>query len=471
MMITAVFFGLAKNLKHEQFKHEMFKMVEKKNVSRRKFLNYAATAIVTGAVVGTAGYYAGSLSAPSAAPRTVTTTATQTSVPTVKLHDPIKIGGQSLLSGPWAAYGDAMQKGATMAVDEINAAGGIFGSKLELNWMDEAAGAVANARFQATSYNADFLMGLDTSGDTMAVAPIMPELNKILMVVHGATHRLTEQSVYQNKQIQNFRIAVPVYQDGILGGIVASALPVTKWASISPDYEYGYVAWALFKLTLQALRPDVTFVAESWPASGTLDFSANISAVMASNPEGIFSAEWAGEGATLIKQLKAFGVIDKLKPQSIMMCLGAAMDVLTGLGKDYPEGIWASCRYWFQYPSASDVNTSFVQRYYSKYGVYPHYNSENAYTAVNALKLAIQNAQSLDFDKVRTNLEGLSFYAPKGRTYIRPADHQAIYEVPWGQIKQTTDYPMPILSNLKIFPAEVYYRNPPFPAFKYGKLG
>lgn len=441
--------------------------MSEEKVSRRRFLNYVITAVAAGVVAGVGSYYASIISAP---PVTTTTTSITTVKPTMKLHDPIKIGGQSLLSGVWAAYGDAMQKGAMLAVEEINAAGGIFGSKLELKWMYEAAGAVANARYLATDWKADFLIGVDSSGNVMEVAPIMPKINKIFICCHAATHRFTEDEVYGNKGIHNFRMAVPVYQDGIAGAMVAAGLPMEKWATISPDYEYGYTAWALFKLTLKKLRPDVTFVAESWPKSGTIDFSPNITAVMAANPEGIFSAEWAGEAATLIIQLKASGVIDKLKPESIMCCLGAAVDVLMKLGKDYPEGIWASNRYWFPYPDTA-INKAFVDRYYREYApLYPHYTSENAYTAIYALKMAVEKAESLDFDKVVKALEGLTFYAPKGRTYIRPEDHQAMYEVPWGQIKMTTAYPFPILANLKVFPAETYYRNPPFPKFEYGKL-
>src|SRR6267142_909006 len=205
--------------------------------------------------------------------------------PDLKLKKPIKVGCQTILSGPLGGYGEFMRKGAVLAMEEINASGGVGGSPLELNFRDEEL--------------------------TVDVGEIMPTLNKILIVTHGATEKFNEDLVYRKHIKQCFRICVPVYQDGIASAFIAKELPVKKWATISPDYEYGHTSWKMFRATLKSLKPNVEFVAESFAKFGTVDFSSHISKVMGAQPEAIFSTEWGGEAVTMVKQAKLFKVFDQ----------------------------------------------------------------------------------------------------------------------------------------------------------------
>jgi len=117
---------------------------------------------------------------------------------TKKAAGPIKIGGQGAISGAHADYGWQMMAGGTLAMEEINAKGGILGRKLELKFMDEElkpATAVKNARYFVTDWGADFLFGVDSSGSAMAIGPVLPELNRLCFFSHASTHRLTEELV------------------------------------------------------------------------------------------------------------------------------------------------------------------------------------------------------------------------------------------------------------------------------------
>ncbi len=329
----------------------------------------------------------------------------------LKLKKPIKIGCQSILSGPLGGYGEFMRKGAALAMDEINAQGGIGGSPIELNFRDEELKVdvgVKNARYFVEDWGADFLIGIDSSAVALAVGEIMPSLNRVLIVTHGATEKFNEDLVFKRHVRQCFRVCVPVYQDGI-----ASAL----------------------------------------------DFSSHISKVMGLNPEGIFSTEWGGEAVTMVKQAKLFKVFEQTK--AFMIGMGSAMDVLQGLGADYPDGVWASGRYYFGYPDSPE-NKRFNDAFKKRWNTYPSYPSETAYTALFALKKAVEKARSIETEKVIAALEGLELDRPAGKCVIRNEDHQAVYAVPWGQIKHDPKFPMPTLANLKVFPTDEYYRKPPF---------
>ncbi len=418
-------------------------MAPRRGTTRRDFLKTSAVALAGLGVV------------PGAFP-----------APPLKLKKPIKIGCQTILSGPLGGYGEFMRKGAMLAMEEINGQGGIGGSPIELNFRDEELKVdvgVKNARYFVQDWGADFLIGIDSSAVALAVGEIMPSLNRILIVTHGATEKFNEDLVYKKHIKQCFRVCVPVYQDGIASAFIAKDLPVKRWATISPDYEYGHTSWKMFRATLKKLKPDVEFVGESFAKFGTVDFSSHISKVMELSPEGIFSTEWGGEAVTMIKQAKLFKVFDKTK--AFMIGMGAAMDVLQGLGADYPDGVWASGRYYFGYPDTPE-NQRFVKTFRKHWDSYPSYPSETSYAAVYAIKKAVEKAGTLDIDPVIQALEGLELSRPAGPCVIRKEDHQAVYAVPWGRIKHDPKYPMPILGDLRVTPTSEYYRKPPFPALE-----
>ena len=92
----------------------------------------------------------------------------------------IKIG----VIGPMQfVQGKGHWNGATMAMEEINAAGGIAGNKLQIEYRDstlKAPEAIKNARYFVDSWGADFLAGVDSSGQALALAPVMAELDRVL---------------------------------------------------------------------------------------------------------------------------------------------------------------------------------------------------------------------------------------------------------------------------------------------------
>ncbi len=420
----------------------------RRRTTRRDFLKTGAAALGAGTALA-AGLGGGPRQAAGA--------------PALKLGRPIRVGCQGIMSGPLGGYGEFMKKGAILAMEEINAAGGVGGSKLELDFRDDELKpdvGVRNARYFVDQWGADFLIGIDSSGVALAVGQIMPALNKILIVTHGATEKYNEDLVYRKGIKQCFRVSAPVYQDGIASAFIAKDLPVKRWATISPDYEYGHTSWKMFRATLKQLKPDVEFVGESFAKFGTVDFSSHITKVMAAGPEAIFSTEWGGEAVTFIKQAKLFRVFDQTK--AFMCAMGAAMDVLEGLGREYPEGAWVSSRYWFLYPN-TPKNQQFVETFRKRWGSYPHYVSETSYSALYLIKQAVEKAGTLDVDRVIEAMEGMELDRPAGRSVIRKEDHQAIYEVPWGRVVHDPKYPIPILSDLRVAPASDYYRKPPFP--------
>lgn len=380
---------------------------------------------------------------------------------------PIKIGGQGAISGAHADYGWQMMAGATLAIEQINAKGGILGRKLELKFMDEElkpATAVKNARYLVTDWGADFLFGIDSSGSAMAVGPVLAELDRLCFFCHAATHRLTEELVAGKGIKQIFRMVAPVYQDALAAWVFKDNMEIKRWAGINCDYEYGYVAWNLFKENIKRFRPDVEFVAAAWAPFWTMDFSSHISAVMAEKPDAIFSTPWAGEGVMLLRQALMLGVFDKI--QAWWQGMGGSVDLLEGISREvagdkFKGKLWATARYIHNYPATPD-NKGFVEAFRKRWGKFPNYSAEGSYSTIYAIKTGAEKAKSLDTAKVGAALEGMELKTPAGPRLIRKEDHQAIYTVPGGRVIQSPDYPLPVLGDLKVIPAKDYFRHPPF---------
>ncbi len=382
----------------------------------------------------------------------------------------IKIGAQGVASGSLADYGNQIMMGATLAVEEINAGGGILGCKLELKFMDDEAKpatAVKNARYLVSEWGAHFLYGTDSSGAAMALGPVLSELKRIQFFTHAATHRLTEELVAAKGIKEIVRVSVPVYQDSILAALIfKDRTDIKRWANIGADYEYGYVTWNLFKETLKRLRPDVEFVAEAWAPFNTLDFSSHISAVMAQKPDAILATPWAGEAVQLLRQATLQGVFDQIK--AWWQAMGGSVDVLEGITPDVKQDkfkgkLWATARYIHNWPKTHE-NMAFVERFQKRWNRLPNYSAETTYSAVMITRAAVEKAKSLETDKVIDGLKGMQIKTPAGLRVFRVEDHQFVYNVPAGRVVWDPMYPIAVLGELKVVAAKDYYRYPPFTA-------
>ena len=418
----------------------------KKGMNRRNFLKLTGA---TGSLLA-AGSMAG-----MTFPRNV-----WAATPAVK--GPIKIGYQAITSGTLAGYGEFHKYGVEMAVEEINAAGGIAGQKVEMEFRDsttKADTAIENCRYFVDSWGADFLAGIDSSGQALAIPAVVQRLDRVMIITHAATEKLTEDRVFKEGVKQIFRISTPTYQDGHAAAFVAKDLPAMKWATVSPKYEYGYTCWKMFQETLRKLKPGVSFITESFAPFGTTDFRSHINTIMDASPDGLYSTEWAGELITFVKQAKEAGLFDKVK--HVMFPVGAAMDVLEGLGKEMPDGIWISGRYFFRYPN-NKTNNEWVARFRKRWNHYPAYVSETGYSAIYAFKAAVEKAGSKDTKAVIQALEGMEMDSPAGRRIFRKEDHQAMYEVPWGKTVSDPKYPFKVMGEQKVIPAKDFFNRPPF---------
>lgn len=364
--------------------------------------------------------------------------------------EPIRIGAIYILSGPFATYGEFARDGIQMAVDEINADGGVLGRPLEFRMEDSegnASVAIQAARKLVFQDEVDLLMGLDSSGVANGVTPVVPELERPFLITHAATPDVTGKLCNQ----WVFRNSVNIAQNMKAAAMVAAETGATRWTTIGPDYAFGHQSWEFFQEYLAELNPEAEFMEETaFPRFGAEDFTPNINAIMAAQPDGVLVSVWGGDLVNFVRQANNLGFFDQ--DFEVLMTLGAATEVLYALGDQMPEGQWAGTRYWFL-AKDTERNNAFVTNYHERFGNYPSYNAQNAYAGVYTYKAAIEKAGSVEPRAVAEALAGLTVDAPIGEYTIRAEDHQALVDGFWGVTASSPDYPIRILDPVRVFPA------------------
>jgi branched-chain amino acid transport system substrate-binding protein len=380
----------------------------------------------------------------------------------------IKIGAQGVSSGSHADYGRQIQMGARFAAEVINAKGGIMGRTVEILYRDDELNndvALKNARY-FKGQGVNFMVGTDSSGVCLALGPVLAELDLIQIFTHAATEKLTEDLVFKKGIKHIFRGSVPVYQDAILPALVfKDNKDIKRIANLGADYEYGRTSWAMFHTTLKKFRPDIEIVGEAWAPFFTADFTPHLSALAAKKPDLIFATPWAGEAVLMLRQATTLGIFNDI--QVWWQAMGGSADVMEGIARDVAQGkfkdkLWATARYVWNWPDTPE-NKAFVESFTERWGRLPNYSAECTYSAIFALKAAVEKARSVNTGDVIKALEGLELSTPAGKRVYRPEDHQAVYNVPAGRVTfNTAVAPIAHLTDLKVFPAADYFRKPPF---------
>jgi branched-chain amino acid transport system substrate-binding protein len=360
------------------------------------------------------------------------------SLPVVaRADDTIKIGFPMPLSGPAAVYGVPVTKGAELAVQEINAKGGVLGRKLELLARDSKANAdeaVRLARELIIKDNVDFLAGTLTSAEAPAVSTIAKE-NKVVFVAPVAkTVKLTAP---ENLHPYIFRVASNTEIEGH-----SAAMLVAKWTgvktlgTIAPDYAYGRDAVAAFSAQLKKLRPDIEIIDQQWPKLGEPDFTAFISAQMGKKPDAVFCDVFGGDFISLAKQAGPLGYFKAINNHLIDGGEVGTVDAAVALGADYPFGITSDAYdpvIWQGDEPAAHKEFIEHLKAYMKSDTGSGW-AVQGYTAIVALAEGIKKAGSTDSDKVAAAMLGMSFETPVGRRTFDPKTHETEAGEFWGEM-------------------------------------
>jgi len=339
----------------------------------------------------------------------------------------IKIGElNSYKSQP--AFLDPYKKGWEMAVEEINAKGGVLGKKLEVISRDDGAtpgDAVRVADELITREGVSAIAGTFLSNIGLAVTEFAGKKQVFFL----AAEPLTDKITWQNGNRYTFRLRSSTYMQVAMLLPDALAAKKKRWALVYPNFEYGQSAVAAFKELMKAKQPDIEFVTEQAPPLGKVDAGAVVQAIDDAKPDAIFNVLF---GPDLAKLVREGNTRDVFKNRTVVSLLSGEPEYLDPLKDEAPVGWYVTGYPWDEITTPE--HKAFVAAYQKRWNDYPRLGSVVGYVTMHALAAGIAKAASTDTDKVVAAFRGLKLDSPLGPFEFRAIDHQATMGAYLGKI-------------------------------------
>ena len=371
-------------------------------ISRRRFMQISGGLVAAGAIPG-----AGLLTKSSFA------------------AEPIKLGLLHSLTGTIAIAEAALVEAEKMAIDEINAAGGVLGRMIDPVVADGASDWPTFAEKTKQLLQRDkvaAIVGCYTSASRKAVLPVLKQSKGLLYYPTYYEGQEEDKHVIYTSQEAT---------QSVISAIEWMAKQQGKtFFLVGSDYIYPRTCNKIAKPTVARLGGKV--VGEEYAPLGHTEFSSIINKIKAAKPDWIYSTVVGGSNVAFYKQLKAAG-LDGGKQK--LLSTVVSENEIDGIGKENAVGYYA-CMGYFQ-SIKSPENEKFVKAIKAKYGQDRVVGDpmECAYNSVYLWKMAVEKAKSFDVDKVTAASSGLEFSAPEGKVTVHKTNHHVSKKVRIGRAR------------------------------------
>ena len=309
--------------------------------------------------------------------------------------------------------------GVDLAIEQINAAGGVLGKQLEVISRDDQGKpgeAVKLAEELFVKEGVSLISGSLFSHIGLALTSYAGQKKKLYL----AAEPLADALVWEQGNRYTFRLRPSTYMQAAMLAEVAAKNPAKRWATIAPNYAYGKDAVAAFQKVLKAKRPDVEFVGEQWPALFKIDAGSETQALEAVKPDAIYNVTFGSDLAKFVREGEVRGLF---KDRLIVGLLTGEPEYLDPLKDEAPKG-WLVTGYpWYDFNEPA--HKAFVDAYQAKFNDYPRVGSIVGYNAMLVIAEAIKKAGSTDTEKLVDAMEGLDTDTPLGKIHMRALDHQS----------------------------------------------
>ncbi len=328
----------------------------------------------------------------------------------------IRIGEFGSLTGAQATFGISTQNGIQLAVDEVNAAGGVNGKTLKVTALDdqgkpeEAAVVVTKL---ITEDKAQVILGEVASSLSLAAAPICQD-HKIPMISPSSTNpKVTQVGDYI------FRVCfIDPFQGQVMADFAMGALKAKTAAILrdqKSDYSMGLADFFIkrFKDKGGSILADQSYVA------GDVDFKSQLTNIREQKPDVIFVPGYYGEVGLIAKQARELGIQAPLLGGD-----GWDSSKLYEIGGAALDGCYFSSHY--SSDSTDPKVQDFVKKYQAKFGEVPDALATLGYDSVGVLAAALKNAKSLDGAGIRDAIAGTKNFAGVTGSISLDADRNAV---------------------------------------------
>jgi urea transport system substrate-binding protein len=322
--------------------------------------------------------------------------------------DSVKVGLLNSLSGTMAISEVTVRDAILLAIEEINAAGGVLGKKIvpvsedgASDWptfAEKAKKLIREDRVAAT-------FGCWTSASRKAVKPVFEE-NKSLLF-YPVQYEGLEQSPYI------FYTGATTNQQIVPGLDYLKSQGIKSVYLVGSDYVFPRTANKIIKA--YAVANGMTVIDEDYAPLGSVEFGTIVNKVKASGAGAVFNTLNGDSNVAFFKEYKSAGLTAATMP---VLSVSIAEEEVKSIGTQYLAGQLTAWNYYQTTPGAA--NDTFVKAYKAKYGADKPTSDpmEAAYVSVYLWKAMVEKAQSFDVEKVRAASDGVTFEAPEGLVTI-----------------------------------------------------
>lgn len=335
-----------------------------------------------------------------------------------------RVGAVIPLSGQFEAYGRNVKNGLTLALEEINASGGVKGKTLDILFEDDRSDEkVAAGKAKALADNVPVIIGGVTSNEALAMAPICEKAKVVLLSPTASSPKLTGIGQYFFRNYPSDTL-----EGSVMAEYAVRRMKIRTVAILYIDKEYGKGITDVFKERFQGLGGVVTY--EKGYPEGTLDFVDDVKQVRASPPDAVYLPGYFTEVAAILKELKAQKVEAK-----VISTQGMAQPMIVEIAGDAAEGV-----VYPQPPFDPEAKNMEIQKYVAaykkKFPTKPDVDAAFSYDALRLVAKAIENCvnypQDLRARIADTNFHGITgdiAFGANGDVDIQPR----MFEIKGGQ--------------------------------------
>lgn len=358
--------------------------------------------------------------------------------------EPLKIGVPTALTGTYAQLGEEAKRAIQFAVDEANAAGGVDGRKVMVEYLDtEAKPELARQQGEKLSLNGfNILTGSIASGEALAMGPMLARWNAIYVSTINKANDITGKQC----QARMFRVNRPDNSDAAVVQPWLETRKETKWAIVAADIAWGRNSGESFKKAAAATGK--TIVSENYPPFGSNDYAAHIQKVADSGAQAMWVALAGRDAITFARQAKQFGLFDKVVTGGVSFTTDGTVKTLG----DIVKGIYTI----INYSSTLDTpaNKKFVADWAKKHpGTWPTNFEGETYLGMQVIFQAVKKANSVKPADVAKALSGGKFETILGTQTMRAADNQLVGPNFFGEVKAVDGVLRPVIT--MAVPAEI----------------
>jgi len=337
--------------------------------------------------------------------------------------DPIRIGVISPLSGAWTVYGKAHLAGIQMAVNEVNADGGVLGRQIELVIADsktEPRVVVEQANRLIRRKGVDFLAGTFSSAERNAAGPVVAAADKVLL--YPTFYEGQQQKYHPGVCNPNIFCFGPVPSQQVWPHMKYMTDNFgKKFFMIGSDYAWPRVTNEVTKTKLEELGGEV--VGEVYIPFNTPQYQSVLRDIRKSGADIIFHTLTGSDTVNFRKQLAAAG----MHKDFTLWTVDDEEVVTSGLGPNVAAGDYVSFDYFMAIKTAN--NAKFLKKYRAQNGQDALMDTVGVamYNAGHMAALALARSGDVSSAGLRKGLKGVTFDgAPQGSVTMRAEDNQAV---------------------------------------------